>query len=104
MVIIDEFHSSREKLSERVPYRIPKMTHSLSLKLIGLIHLCFYIFLFRFPTIYWLPKNAKDSPVPYNGGREVKDFVKFIAEHSTDPLKGYTRDGKKSKSKKAEEL
>lgn len=80
------------------------MTHSLSLQLIGLIHLCFYIFLFRFPTIYWLPKNAKDSPVPYNGGREVKDFVKFIAEHSTDPLKGYTRDGKKSKSKKAEEL
>ncbi|XGW21347.1 hypothetical protein V3C99_004363 [Haemonchus contortus] len=51
-----------------------------------------------FPTIYWLPKNDKASPVPYNGGREVKDFISFIAKHSTDGLKGYTRDGKKKKS------
>lgn len=34
----------------------------------------------------------------YTGGREVKDFVKFIAKHSTDGLKTYTRDGKKKKS------
>lgn len=39
--------------------------------------------------------------MPYNGGREVKDFVNFIAKHSTDGLKGYSRDGKK---KKKEEL
>uniref|UniRef100_A0A915C788 Protein disulfide-isomerase n=3 Tax=Parascaris univalens TaxID=6257 RepID=A0A915C788_PARUN len=56
-----------------------------------------------FPTLYWVPKNAKDKPVPYSGAREVDDFVKFIAKHSTDGLKGYDRDGKKKK-KKAEEL
>ncbi|CAJ0578176.1 unnamed protein product, partial [Mesorhabditis spiculigera] len=50
-----------------------------------------------FPTLFWLPKNAKQNPVPYNGGREVKDFVKFIAAHSTDGLKGYDKNGKKVK-------
>uniref|UniRef100_A0A1I7Z114 Protein disulfide-isomerase n=1 Tax=Steinernema glaseri TaxID=37863 RepID=A0A1I7Z114_9BILA len=50
-----------------------------------------------FPTLYWVPKNAKDSPVQYQGGREVKDFIKYIAHHSTDGLKGYSRDGKKQK-------
>ncbi|KAI6202865.1 Protein disulfide-isomerase [Aphelenchoides besseyi] len=49
-----------------------------------------------FPTLYWLPKNTK-TPVQYNGGREVKDFIKYIAQHSTDGLKGYDRDGKKKK-------
>jgi len=49
-----------------------------------------------FPTIYWLPKNTK-TPVVYNGGREVKDFLKWIAEHSTDGLKGYDKAGKKKK-------
>lgn len=49
-----------------------------------------------FPTLYWLPKNTK-TPIPYSGAREVKDFIKFIAEHSTDGLKGYSRDGKKKK-------
>jgi len=49
-----------------------------------------------FPTLYWLPKNTK-VPVQYNSGREVKDFIKFIAEHSTDGLKGYNKDGKKVK-------
>lgn len=51
-----------------------------------------------FPTIYWLPKGNKESPVPYSGGREVDDFISFIAKHSTDGLKGYTRDGKKKKT------
>ncbi|CAD5210018.1 unnamed protein product [Bursaphelenchus xylophilus] len=49
-----------------------------------------------FPTLFWLPKDTK-VPVPYNSGREVKDFIKFIAQHSTDGLKGYTKDGKKKK-------
>ncbi|VDD91578.1 unnamed protein product [Enterobius vermicularis] len=55
-----------------------------------------------FPTLYWVPKNAKDKPIPYSGGREVNDFIKFIAEHSTDGLKGYSRDGSKKKKKKSE--
>jgi len=33
----------------------------------------------------------------------VNDFIKFIAEHATDPLKGYGRDGKKKKAKKADD-
>ena len=36
------------------------------------------------------------------GGREVKDFIKYLAKESTDGLKGWNRDGKKKKSKKSE--
>lgn len=57
----------------------------------------------RFPTIYWLPKGTK-IPMQYNSGREVKDFIKFIAEQSTDGLKGYDKNGKKIKKKKGDEL
>ncbi|XP_034937220.1 protein disulfide-isomerase A3 [Chelonus insularis] len=46
-----------------------------------------------FPTLYWVPKNSKDSPVKYEGGRELDDFVKYIAQHSTDKLKGFDRKG-----------
>lgn len=31
-----------------------------------------------FPTIYWAPKDNKENPVKYNGGREVAEFVSFI--------------------------
>jgi len=31
-------------------------------------------------------------------------IYRYIAEHSTDGLKGYDRDGKKKKSAKADEL
>uniref|UniRef100_A0AAF5Q208 Protein disulfide-isomerase n=1 Tax=Wuchereria bancrofti TaxID=6293 RepID=A0AAF5Q208_WUCBA len=54
-----------------------------------------------FPTLYWVPKNRKDKPEPYSGGREVDDFIKYIAKHATKELKGYKRDGK---PKKKEEL
>jgi protein disulfide isomerase family A protein 3 len=57
-----------------------------------------------YPTLFWLPKNDKSNPVAYNGGREVKDFIKYIAEHATDGLKGYDRSGKKIKKKSADEL
>jgi protein disulfide isomerase family A protein 3 len=50
-----------------------------------------------FPTLYWLPKNSKDTPVRYEGGRELEDFVKYIAKHATDELKGYDREGKERK-------
>merc|ERR1719232_1525184 len=43
-----------------------------------------------FPTLYWLPKNSK-NPTAYNGGREKDDFIKYIAEHATDELKGFDR-------------
>jgi len=30
-----------------------------------------------FPTLFWVPSDTKKAQ-PYNGGREVDDFVKFI--------------------------
>ncbi len=50
-----------------------------------------------FPTLFWLPKDSKKA-VAYNGGREVDDFVKYIAEKATDELKGFDRKGKAKKS------
>ena len=49
-----------------------------------------------FPTLFWVPKDTKKA-VPYNGGRELDDFVKYIAEKSTDELKGLDRSGKAKK-------
>jgi protein disulfide isomerase family A protein 3 len=51
-----------------------------------------------FPTIYFAPKNSKDSPRKYEGGREVEDFIKYLARESTEPLSGYDRSGTKNKS------
>jgi len=53
-----------------------------------------------FPTIYFVPKNSKDSPRKYEGGREVDDFIKFLAKEASEPLNGYDRNGSK-KGKKA---
>ncbi|KAK6624935.1 hypothetical protein RUM44_011799 [Polyplax serrata] len=50
-----------------------------------------------FPTLYWSPRNKKSSPVRYEGGRELQDFIKYIAKHSTETLKGYDRNGKAKK-------
>lgn len=51
-----------------------------------------------FPTLYWLSKDRKNPPIQYQGGREVDDFIKYIAKHSTDGLSGYDRSGKAKKS------
>lgn len=48
-----------------------------------------------FPTLYWKPKTG--TPIPYEGGRELEDFIKYISKHATDELKGYSRDGKEKK-------
>lgn len=48
-----------------------------------------------FPTLFWIPKGKK--PESYNGGRELDDFVKYIAENASDELKGYTRKGTEKK-------
>uniref|UniRef100_A0A336KRW2 Protein disulfide-isomerase n=1 Tax=Culicoides sonorensis TaxID=179676 RepID=A0A336KRW2_CULSO len=52
-----------------------------------------------FPTLFWLPKNSKASPVKYEGGRETEDFIKYIAKHATKELKGYDRSGKVKEQK-----
>jgi len=49
-----------------------------------------------FPTLYWLPKGTK-KPVSYNGGRELDNFIEYIAENASDELKGWTRKGKAKK-------
>merc|ERR1712045_896827 len=50
-----------------------------------------------FPTIFWLPKESK-TPTSYNGGREKDDFIKYIAEHASEELKGFDRKGKAKKT------
>jgi len=55
-----------------------------------------------FPTIFFVPKNAKNRPKKYEGGREVDDFVKYLAKEATNPLKGYDRSGKKTKKASGE--
>jgi len=57
-----------------------------------------------FPTIYWVPKGKKTAPVAYQGGRDLDDFMKYIARESTEELNGWDRDGKKKKSGKKKEL
>jgi protein disulfide isomerase family A protein 3 len=51
-----------------------------------------------FPTIYFYPADTKE-PKKYEGGRDVSDFVKFLAKHSSKPLSGYSRNGKKKDGK-----
>ncbi|KAK9497832.1 hypothetical protein O3M35_003748 [Rhynocoris fuscipes] len=46
-----------------------------------------------FPSLYWVPKNNKDNPQSYTGGRDLNDFIKYIAKHASDELKGYDRSG-----------
>lgn len=52
-----------------------------------------------FPTLFWLPKGSKASPVKYEGGREADDFLKYIAKHATNELKGFDRSGKAKEAK-----
>jgi len=49
-----------------------------------------------FPTLYWKP--ASGTPVQYEGGRELNDFVSYIAKHSTEELKTLDRTGKPKKA------
>lgn len=51
-----------------------------------------------FPTIYWAPKDGKSAPVRYEGGREIDDFIKYVAKHSTAELKAYDRKGNLKKT------
>lgn len=52
-----------------------------------------------FPTLFWLPKGEKSKPVKYEGGREVDDFVKYIAAHASAELNQFDRSGAAKKAK-----
>lgn len=40
-----------------------------------------------YPTIYFAPAGKKDEPIRYEGGRELKDFLKFIKREASHSLK-----------------
>lgn len=46
-----------------------------------------------FPTLFFVPAGAKDAPKKYEGGREVEDFVKYLAKEATQELNGFDRSG-----------
>lgn len=54
-----------------------------------------------FQKYSWVNKPVRLAALA-QGGREVDDFIKYLARESTEPLSGYTRDGKKVKAKKTE--
>lgn len=57
-----------------------------------------------FPTLFWLPKDSKSTPVKYEGGRDLDDFVKYIAAHASAELKGFDRSGKEKEVVAKDEL
>jgi len=50
-----------------------------------------------FPTLFWVPASTK-KPEAYQGGREVDDFVKFIAANAGEELKSLDRKGNAKKT------
>ncbi|XP_042223300.1 protein disulfide-isomerase A3-like [Homarus americanus] len=49
-----------------------------------------------FPTLFWKPKGGE--PVPYNGGRELDDFIPYIAKEASSELNGWDRKGNPKKT------
>ncbi|XP_035848958.1 protein disulfide-isomerase A3-like [Sander lucioperca] len=46
-----------------------------------------------YPTIYFAPARRKDEPIRYEGGRELKDFLKFLqSEESFSLASGAAKD------------
>ncbi|XP_029282012.1 protein disulfide-isomerase A3-like [Cottoperca gobio] len=39
-----------------------------------------------FPTIYFAPAGKKDEPIRYEGGRELRDFLKFLKSEASHRL------------------
>uniref|UniRef100_A0A1B6EVY3 protein disulfide-isomerase n=1 Tax=Cuerna arida TaxID=1464854 RepID=A0A1B6EVY3_9HEMI len=48
-----------------------------------------------YPTLYWVSKNGIIKP--YEGGRELNDFIKFIAKEASVELKNFDRKGNEKK-------
>lgn len=45
-----------------------------------------------FPTLFWFPKDTK-TPVKYEGSRDLDDLLRYVAQHSTEELQGFDRQG-----------
>lgn len=39
-----------------------------------------------FPTIYFAKSGSKDTPLKYTFNRELRDFTRFLGDHSTKPI------------------
>ncbi|XP_008297244.1 protein disulfide-isomerase A3-like [Stegastes partitus] len=39
-----------------------------------------------FPTIYFAPVGKKDEPIRYEGGRELRDFLRFLKREASHSL------------------
>ncbi|XP_037050893.1 protein disulfide-isomerase A3-like [Bradysia coprophila] len=51
-----------------------------------------------FPSLYWLPKDSKNKPIMYVGGKTLNAFIEYIAEHASSELKNFDRNGNIKKS------
>ncbi|KAM8862023.1 protein disulfide-isomerase A3 [Synchiropus picturatus] len=51
-----------------------------------------------FPTIYFAPAGRKMSPMRYEGGREVSDFIAYLKKEASNPL-AMQEEAKKKKKK-----
>ncbi|VEL22718.1 unnamed protein product, partial [Protopolystoma xenopodis] len=51
-----------------------------------------------FPTIYFSKRGSKHTPIKYEKGRELKDFISYLASEATEELSNYDRQGKPKKS------
>ena len=57
-----------------------------------------------FPTLYYVPASSKQSPIKYEGEREVKDFIAFVKKNASAPLKTLASSSKSKKDKAKSEL
>uniref|UniRef100_A0A914WED8 Protein disulfide-isomerase n=1 Tax=Plectus sambesii TaxID=2011161 RepID=A0A914WED8_9BILA len=64
-----------------------------------------------FPTIYFAPSGKKETPIKYNGNRDLDDLTKFMKQHAVKSFQDAKNkkvdekkaDGKKADDKKADE-
>ena len=43
--------------------------------------------IFRFPTIYLVPKGQNSRPIKFDGSRTVDDLIEFIQRNTIDAIK-----------------
>jgi len=44
-----------------------------------------------FPTILFFAANGKDTPLTYEGGRDLESFIEYVEEHATTAATGSTK-------------
>lgn len=49
----------------------------------------------HYPAVFLVRRKKKQSPLQYEGGQEVDDFIQYLAHSTTTPLRKFTRDGQR---------